>query len=249
MSSCDHVDTLVSAPRGPFFGPLAHGFACGPHIPIHNADPWNALVDPVAGYSDTREALEESWSVTSTEDWREQVDYLLAGENVGPETDLLLHLRRQLIGQYGRYDLPMWRESIIQWCQGRSASAEQAQELTSNAGVITRYEARFRADGLLPPNGIVNSVLGYDFGRAVNMARWGFGARYCDYRTAESVILRASQLTRQYYVSWSDFGAGYALGRVIRFDNEEYGHMYDSVLGPHLMLMNEPASPWRHIPF
>jgi hypothetical protein len=249
VSSCDHVDTLVSAPRGPFFGPLAHGFACGPHIPIHNADPWNTLVDPVGEYEDTRDALAESWGVTSTEEWREQVDYLLAGENVGPETDLLLQLRRQLIGQYGRYDLPMWRDSILRWCQGRGVDAEQAQEFTGNAGVITRYEARFRADGLLPPNGIVNSVLGYDFGRAVNMARWGFGARFCDYRTAESVILRASQLTRQYYVSWADFGAGYALGRVIRFDNEEYGHMYDSVLGPHLMLLNDPASPWRHIPF
>ena len=115
--------------------------------------------------------------------------------------------------------------------------------------MITRYEARFRADGLLPLNGIVNSVLGYDFGRAVNMARWGFGAGFCDARAAESVVLRAGQLTRQYYATWSDFGAGYALGRVLRFDNEEYGHMYDSVLGPHRMLTYDQASPWRHIPF
>jgi hypothetical protein len=48
------------------------------------------------------------------------------------------------------------------------------------AAVITRYESRFRADGLLPPNGIVTSVFGYDFGRAVNMARWGFGGRFCE---------------------------------------------------------------------
>lgn len=249
MSSCGHVDTLVSDPRGPFFGALAHGFACGAHIPIHNAQAWNALVDPAAGGEEARESLRENWGITSPEEWREQADYLLAGENVGPETDHLLNLRRDLIGRYGRCDLPMWRDAIAQWAQWRGLDADLAKEFGRTAGMIIRYEARFRADGILPLNGIVNSVLGYDFGRAVNMARWGFGAKYCDYRTAESIVLRAGQLTRQYYVTWSDYGAGYALGRVLRFDNEEYGHMYESVLGPHRMLMFEQASPWRHIPF
>lgn len=249
MSNCGHVDTLVSAPRGPFFGPLAHGFACGAHIPIHNAHPWNALVDPASGGQETRESLKESWGITTPQEWREQVDYLLAGENVGPETDLLLRLRRDVIGRYGRCDLPMWRDAIKQWGQWQGAAADVVKEFGHSAGVITRYESRFRADGLLPLNGIVNSVLGYDFGRAVNMARWGFGSGFCDHQAAESIVLRAGGLTRQYYVSWGDYGAGYALGRVLRFDNEEYGHMYDSVLGPHRMLMADPGSPWRHIPF
>lgn len=249
VSECGHVDGLVSTPRGPLYGPLAHGFACGTHIPVHVASPWNALDDPVADHQEDRESLAESWGVSSAEQWHRQVDFLLAGENIGPETDLVLHLRRQVIAQSGRFDLPMWRTEIARWCQWKSAKPELAAELASSAGVITRYEARFRADGLLPPNGIVNSVLGYDYGRAVNMARWGFGARFCDYRTAESVVLRAGALCRAHYISWGDFSAGYALGRVIRFDDEQYGHMYDSVFGPHRMLMNDPASPWRHIPF
>jgi hypothetical protein len=249
VSSCGHVDTLVNAPRGPFFGPLAHGFACGAHIPIHNAQAWNALVDPVGGCQETRDSLRDSWGITTPQGWREQADRLLAGENIGPETDLLLQLRRDMLGRYGRCDLPAWRDAIDRWAQVRNAEPVMVRGLTDTAGMIIRYEARFRADGLLPPNGIVNSVLGYDFGRAVNMARLGFGARFCDYRAAESIVLRAGELTRQYYVSWADFGAGYALGRVLRFDNEEYGHMYESVLGPHRMLMHDQASPWRHIPF
>jgi hypothetical protein len=249
VPSCGHVDTLVSEPRGPFFGPLAHGFACGAHIPVHNAQPWNALVDPAAGGEETRESLRDSWGITGAEEWREQADYLLAGENVGPETDQVLYLRRDLIARNGRCDLPMWREAISRWAQWRGVEADVARECNDNAGVITRYEARFRADGLLPPNGMVNSVLGYDFGRAVNMARWGYGGNFCDLRTAEKLVLQAGQLVRQYYVTWADFGAGYALGRVLRFDNEEYGHMYESVLGPHRMLTYESASPWRHIPF
>src|SRR2546430_87682 len=112
----------MGEPRGPFFGPLAHGFACGAHIPIHNSHAWNVLVDPVSGYEETRASLEESWGITTAQEWREQADYLLAGENVGPETDLLLHLRRDLLGRYGRSDLPMWRHAINQWGQSRSVA-------------------------------------------------------------------------------------------------------------------------------
>jgi Protein of unknown function (DUF1266) len=249
LSNCGHVDTLVSEPRGPFFGPLAHGFACGAHIPVHNAQPWNALVDPVSGGTETRESLRDSWGITGAEEWREQADYLLAGENVGPETDHLLSLRREMIDKHGRCDLPLWREAIRAWARWRGVGPEVAREFSDTAGVITRYESRFRADGLLAPNGMVNSVLGYDFGRAVNMARWGYGGGYCDHAAAERLVLRAGALVRQHYVSWADFAAGYALGRVLRFDNEEYGHMYESVLGPHRMLTYEQASPWRHIPF
>ena len=42
---------------------------------------------------------------------------------------------------------------------------------------------------------------------------------------------------------------GVALGRVIRFDEEKYGHMYVSVLGPHRLLMTDQTSPWWHVPF
>ncbi|HEU5475921.1 MAG TPA: DUF1266 domain-containing protein [Actinophytocola sp.] len=249
MSSCGHVDTLVSAPRGPFFGPLAHGFACGAHIPIHSAQAWNALIDPAAACQETRDSLQDSWGISTADEWREHVDRLLAGEDDGQDTDLLLQLRRDVIARAGRCDLPAWRAAIRQWGQWRSAAPEVVDGFTVSAGVIIRYEARFRADGLLPPDGMVSSVRGYDYGRAVNMARWGFGGRFCDYRAAESTVLRAGELVRQRYTSWADYGGGYALGRVLRFDNEEYGHTYQSVLGPNRMLLTEQASPWLHIPF
>jgi hypothetical protein len=243
---CDHVEGVVSSPAGPFYGPLAHGYACGAHIPVHTSNPWNALDDPVRTYQENREVLADSWGVTNTQDWQRQVDYLLAGQNIGTEIDAVLNLRRQLLRQHGGWDLPTWRSAAENWARGQK---QDVAETVSSVDVITRYEARFRADGILPPNGVVNSVFAYDFGRAVGMARWGFGGRFCDYRTAESVVLRAGELCRQHYASWADFSAGYALGRVIRFDNEEYGHMYVSVRGPHHLLMTDRSSPWWHIPF
>lgn len=246
MVVCDHVEGVVSAPQGPFWGPLAHGFACGAHIPVHVSSPWNALDDPVRDYVENRESLADSWGVTTAEDWSRQVDYLLSGMNVGPEVDAVLEVRRTLLRHQGHYDLLTWQNAVGDRARRQGGDADEMVRL---AGVVTRYESRFRTDGLLPHDGIVTSVFGYDFGRAVNMARWGFGGRFCDYPTAERIVLRAGELCRRHYSSWADFSAGYALGRVIRFDEERYGHLYASVLGPHRLLMGDRSSPWWHVPF
>lgn len=225
---------------------MAHGFACGAHIPVHVSSPWNALDDPVRDYAENRESLADSWGVTTEEDWSRQVDYLLGGMNIGPEVDAVLNVRRALLRQQGHYDLLTWQNAVGDWARRQGGEPGEVVRLAS---VITRYESRFRTDGLLPHDGIVTSVFGYDFGRAVNMARWGYGGRFCDYPTAERIVLRAGELCRQHYTSWADFSAGYALGRVIRFDEEQYGHMYVSVLGPHRLLMGDRTSPWWHVPF
>jgi hypothetical protein len=246
---CDHVEGVVGAPQGPFYGPLAHGYACGAHIPVHVSSPWNALDDPVRDYAELRESLADNWGVTTAEDWSRQVDYLLGGMNIGPEVDAVLNVRRMLLRRQGHYDLFTWENAVGGWARQQRREPAEVDEMVHLAGVITRYESRFRTDGLLPHDGIVTSVFGYDFGRAVNMARWGFGGRFCDYPTAERIVLRAGELCRQHYTSWADFSAGYALGRVIRFDEEKYGHMYVSVLGPHRLLMTDRSSPWWHVPF
>jgi hypothetical protein len=216
---------------------------------VHVSSPWNALDDPVRDYRENRESLADSWGVESAADWSRQVEYLLGGLNIGTETDAVLNLRRTLLRQQGHYDLFTWQNAIGTWARRQRKEPAEVDELVELAAVVTRYETRFRTDGLLAQDGIVNSVFGYDFGRAVNMARWGFGGRFCDYPTAERIVLRAGELCRQHYTSWADFSAGYALGRVIRFDEEQYGHMYASVLGPHRLLTAERSSPWWHVPF
>ncbi|MCT2586253.1 DUF1266 domain-containing protein [Actinophytocola gossypii] len=236
MAVCDHVEGLVAVPSGPFYGPLAHGFACGAHLPVHVSRPWNTLDDPVRDHQSARASLADGWGVTTAAAWQRQVDLLLTAAEVPDGPNAVLDARRRLLREHGTRDPTAWRRAV-------------PTELVPLVGVITRYEARFRADGVLPPDGVVDSVLGYDFGQAVNLARWGHGARFCDRRTAEAAVLRAGELCRRHYRSWADFSAGYALGRVLRFDQEQYGHMYLSVRGPHRLLMTEPSSPWCHLPF
>lgn len=246
-ASCGHVhdhDVLVSAPDGPAWGPLAHALACGAHLAVQNGAAWNSLSDRDHDRDHGVSLLRESWGVTDAAGWREQTEALLRGENSDPAIGLVLSLR----GPAGpRADVAAWREAIVRWCRERQVKPDTVREIIELPGAILRYEERFRADGLLPRDGHVDSVLAYDFGRAVNMARWGLLAGYCDQETAESCVLRAGELSRRTYGSWIGFSAGYVLGRVLRFDEGEFGDYYDSALTGHRILAHDPAGPWRKL--
>ncbi|PRX92467.1 DUF1266 domain-containing protein [Allonocardiopsis opalescens] len=241
---------LTAAPQGPLYGPVAHAMACGAHLAVYTGAPWNSFTDPADTEAGRREQLAESWGITSPEEWREQAEALVADDGGDPDATLVLRLRVQAAHRYGgRADAQLWQWAIAQWCAAQRTGPGREAELRAVAERVERYEHRFRADGLLPPHGYVTEVIGYDFGRAVNMARWGVAARYCDHRAAEAYALRAGEQCRRFYASWPDFSSGYALGRLLRFDEDSFGLWYESVLVPHQVLMSHPHSPWRHLPF
>lgn len=138
---------------------------------------------------------------------------------------------------------------IEQWGRGTGRSDEEIGELQAIAQRITRHESRFRTDGLLSSDGFVASMVAYDYGCAVNMARWGFLAGYCNRPHAERYVFSVSPRVRQKYISWADFSAGYILGQVIRFDRDSYGTYYQRVLDGHRILTSHPLSPWLHMRF
>jgi hypothetical protein len=142
-----------------------------------------------------------------------------------------------------------WSRAIERWSRDGDVPEETAGALLELAGRIGRYEERFRADGLLPPGGYVHSVLGYDLGRAVNMARWGREAHFCGQATAERLIIGAGERCRRHYGSWAALSAGYVLGRVLRFDEERFGTWYDSALAAHRVLAEATDGPWQTLPW
>ncbi|MFZ4297453.1 DUF1266 domain-containing protein [Streptomyces cinereoruber] len=83
-------------------------------------------------------------------------------------------------------------------------SARETGELVRR---IVRCEARFRGDGLLPPEGRVRGTVAYDHGRAVNVARWGLPARFCTPHEAEQAVVHAGGPSRAAHGSWEDFSA------------------------------------------
>ncbi|MBT2383513.1 DUF1266 domain-containing protein [Streptomyces sp. ISL-11] len=240
--------TLLTKYTGPRAGDLAHALGCGAHLSVTNGVLWNEIADVYHDYEMDVRLLRESWGTSTPQDWQREMNALLAADNspVGPE--FALSVRRELSRESGVPLRPyVWRRACTALLADLDAPPEADGEIQELIGRILRYEARFRADGLLPPEGYVRSAVGYDYGRAVGFARWGLSARLCPAEAAEGAILRAGALCRTAYDSWADFSAGYAVGRVLRFDTEEFGEWYENVLTAHRVLMSEPESPWRTI--
>ncbi|MGP4025571.1 DUF1266 domain-containing protein [Actinomadura sp. 3N407] len=235
----DH-DILVTDPDSAAWGRLAAALAVGAHLAVGNGVAWNTLAEAGGGSGD-RGLLERDWGITDHGSWREQMDALLDARNSDPAVQMVLDQRGQGTDQRA------WRAAIVAWCREHEISDETVGEVVGLSDLIVRYEARFRADGLLPPDGRVESVYGYDFGRAVNMARWGLNAGYCDAEEAEKCVLTAGGRAHQVYTSWGAFSAGYVLGRMLRFDEGEFGEWYEHSLTGHRILAEDPESPWRRM--
>ncbi|MGY1438216.1 DUF1266 domain-containing protein [Streptomyces reniochalinae] len=251
-------NVLRTRRNGILTGPFAHGLACGAHLAVRNAVFWNDVGDVCLSYADDEEILRELWGVTDHAGWREQLDHLLAGTNSPGEPEFVLGVRAELARLLPgtQVTAEQWREAafdcLVEAHDGAMREAERRAlraVLTSVTGKILRYEARFRADGLLPPSGRVRSALAYDYGRAVNVARWGRGARLATTMQAEEAVIRAGELCRETYDSWAELSAGYVLGRALRFDEETFGEWYQSSLIQHRILTGDPVSPWRSLSF
>ncbi|MFD2357355.1 DUF1266 domain-containing protein [Nonomuraea ferruginea] len=119
--------------------------------------------------------------------WLDTTELLLAAELSPWVWDYVLGARLWLAQETGerRVDPVVWRDCVEQSIRSQlqdEVSGEELDDLAASlrglAGKIMRYESRFRADGLLPPDGYVRTVAAWDLGRATMVARWGRGARY-----------------------------------------------------------------------
>ncbi|GAA2595367.1 DUF1266 domain-containing protein [Actinomadura fulvescens] len=235
-------DILITDHEAPTWGRLTAALAVGAHLAVANGVAWNTITGTDRDPEHNRTLLSRDWGITDTGSWKSAMDALLAAENCDPAIQIVLDRRAA-----GMTDPLAWHSAIAGWCQDKQVSVETTEELVGLARQIAQYEERFRIDGLLPPEGRVDSVFGYDFGRAVNMARWGLNAGYCDTETAEECVLRAGHYASKVYKSWEDYSAGYILGRMLRFDDGELGEWYDRSLTGHRILVEDPGSPWRKL--
>ncbi|MFF9688353.1 DUF1266 domain-containing protein [Streptomyces sp. NPDC014623] len=97
--------------------------------------------------------------------------------------------------------------------------------------------------------GRVSTTVAYDYGRAVNLAGRGLSARFCVPHEAEQAIVYTGALSKSAYRAWEEFSAGYALGRVLRFDGEDYGDYHQDNVTAHRLLAESGGSPWRNPPW
>lgn len=234
---------LVTHFGGPLHGPVAQGLACGAPIAVHHSVPWNELGTAFLDHAADAQTLREQWSVTDPATWQQRLDQLLGGQFVPAETEAALRARardRTAPGTGGAEDAVGGE---------KAAGTPDAAPAPPVPELVTRYEERFRADGLLPADGRVVSLVALDHAHAVGLVRWGLGARLCAPQQAEQAVAQAHARAREVYGSWEEFAAGYVLGRMLAFDNGWFGPQYAEAVHLHRVLAQDPSSPWRALPF
>jgi hypothetical protein len=229
---------IVTDRSAPVHGPVAFGLACGAHMAVNQGVAWNDLEGTGFAKLELRANLAEMWGVHDHDDWRQVTETKLS-----ERTDDLEHVAVDLRRQAGAFDYAGWRMAIDEAARMGRVPLHSVPALVDAADRISRYEERFRSDGMI--TGIVPSVRVYDWGRAVSLARWGLRAGYCDRATAEHVVRRVGELCASHYGSWADLSAGFALGRMLFFDDEDFAVHYVTVREAHRKLLDSPDSPFR----
>ncbi|WP_435836221.1 DUF1266 domain-containing protein [Streptomyces anulatus] len=241
---------LLTDAGGPLHGPLAHGLALGAHLAVTNGLIWNRLGAAYENYASDRARLRSPWGIPHRAEYRDRLASLLKNQLVGRVQEGVLRTRHTLAHRLGRTPTrEEWSDAVARAFAARDADDRAVADRALRH--VTLYEERFRADGVLAPEGRVDTLAAFDLGRAVNVVRLALGARYGDPHEAEQDVLRVGELARAAYSSWADFSLGYLMARVVHRAEDDGPEAaeptYRQSLAEHRLLIQDPTSPYRNI--
>ncbi|WP_078971621.1 DUF1266 domain-containing protein [Streptomyces chattanoogensis] len=246
-------ELLLTDAAGPLDGPVAHALACSAPLALRNRTPWNGVRDAYTDYLGDLNILRRDWGVTSPAEADEAIESLYRTRYVPHEVEAALLARKAIVDfglEPGEAFEPghiyQWYQATAKLAQDAGVDVRQAQEAIAR---IRRYEERFRADGVLPPDGMVHTLAAWDFCRGITVIRVCVGARFCDTDFLTETVPEFGALCREAYGSWEDYSAAYSLARVLWGDDDEFGEVYRTTVRWHQLLTLDPDSPWRNIPF
>ncbi|QCW79349.1 DUF1266 domain-containing protein [Streptomyces sp. S6] len=236
-------------------GPLAHGARRSDqsHLAVTNGLIWNRLGAAYEEYAGDRDRLRSPWGIQHRAAYRDRLASLMECQLVGP-------VCRSPCCTSGAPSPPGWGRTPTreEWSEAvaRMFPVPDAYDRTVADRAldhIPRYEERLRADGVLAPDGRVDTLAAFDLGRAVNVVRLALGARYTDPYEAEQDVLRIGRLARQAYPSWADFSLGYLMARLVHRAEDDGPEAAESTyrqsLTEHRILTEDPTGPYRNLPW
>ncbi|GAB3433494.1 DUF1266 domain-containing protein [Actinophytocola sediminis] len=208
-----------------------------------------AQVRPGVPAAEPRARLVDLFGVRDATEWQRVMDGLLA-ERGARRVDLAMELRWQAtVVRTVPPDLAGWQRIIREAGDQGRLRAPWVPVLLAAAARISHYEDRFRVDGLIPLHGVVHSLRGYDWGRAIGAAHLGERAGYGDAATVERMVLRAGELCARHYMSWADLSAAFSLGALLSFAGRDFEAFYAEVVAIRHRLLTDIDGPWRTIPW
>lgn len=127
------------------------------------------------------------------------------------------------------------------------AVAETDRKILERSWDITSREQLLSEIHELLGNDSSSLLIGWNYPRAVNLARLGFAAGYLQENEAWKLIMPAAARLQQTFSSWQELGQVYMDARVQFYssrigDRREIEYAYRSML-------TEPTTPWRKYPW
>ncbi len=172
-----------------------------------------------------RELLGTSWDVHSREDLLDMLEKLQSGD-FGQRRSFWDLRQRLLEGRTENY------LKLINEAQARDQSGARAFFVATHLG---------------PFHGRTLPITSWDFGRYINLCRWGVLSEWLTEQEAWERILPAARLLQASYASWDDFSADYFMGR--NFWRQQSGAENDAVRYTVAILKNPPNGLWSTIPW
>jgi hypothetical protein len=139
------------------------------------------------------------------------------------------------------------RHDVIYWTEQSPAAEREARSLLASWwDVHTKAELLSTIDSLLKDEGDRVHIV-WNYSRAINVARWGYGATLLSEDETWNIIVPAAQRLQLSFGSWQELGLAYLEGRRRWYTEEDRSRRQGE--NAYRVLLTDPNSPWRKYPW
>lgn len=210
---------------------------CGANLSLLNGTTLNSLTTLGGDFSkdDIEQMLEAHWDIDSRVSLLETIQWLSDEGHRGYWKKIWACLQA-----IPRDEWSLSSHKVAYQLSVDGADPETVREYTEN---LIDGISQISSLGLLE-NHTSWSCATWDYGRAINLCRWGFDAGFLSKEEALEKIRKFAGKLYTHYNSWSDLSMGYLFGFVM-WNSDSYS--LNKMLHGHYLLLNESKSPWQLI--
>lgn len=210
---------------------------CGANLSYYNSQYINTL-ETYMPADDIKQGLGGSWGINSKEELSDTLDWL---ENTGHKAsyDLIWDKLRTL-------PKPEWKLGIsnLEELAAKNEEIDESRIHEFAVGLLDTYPNLLAAgayEGKDHPN-----VIAWDLARAINLARYGYDAKWYTKAEAMDRIMRYAKKMYAAYDSWKDLANGYLIGFGMWSGNEM---LLSERMEQAEVLLTHEKSLWKTVSF
>lgn len=203
--------------------------ACGAHLTIINGGYLNTIDTGLE--TETLHEILGWWDFNDRESALKTINRLF-------KTGHRLYFNH-IVNVTAKYPEEEWDAQLVALAREQGLTVDLVQFKNN---IIAGYTRMMEID-FIEEGHVISTIGAWDVGRLINVCRWSCDLGYISEAEARQITLQASQFLQPAYRSWEDMSLGYLMGR------QMWGGSMDDVESVHQLLLADPTSPWRTIPY